>query len=214
MNSNEIKSFAKSIKLTSVQREILVGTLLGDGHLETQNQGKTFRLKVEHSINQKDYTDWLYAKFKNLVLSDPQVKTQLVKGKPYQKYWFSTVSNGAMRFYGQLFYQAGKKVVPKFIAKLVTPLSLAVWFMDDGSLKSKANRARIINTQGFSDSDLQRLQDMLLNKFHIKTTLRNQKEGKQVYIPSTEIEKFITLIRPFVIPSMEYKIKVTTLPKV
>ncbi len=209
MNSNEIKSFAESIKLTQNQRDILVGTLLGDGHLETQNKGRTFRLKVEHAISQKDYTDWLYTKFKNLVLTQPQVKQQMVKGKLYQKYWFSTVSNGAMRFYAQLFYQNGKKVVPKLIAKLVTPLSLSVWFMDDGSLKSRFHRARIINTQCFSEMDLKRLQDMLAKKFGILTTLRNQKEGKQLYIPSTEIEKFVSIVKPYIHQSMVYKIKVT-----
>ncbi len=209
MNSSEIKSFAESIKLTDEQREILVGTLLGDGHLETQNKGRTFRLKVEHSVNQKDYTDWLYEKFKNLVLTKPQVKEQKINGKLYQKYWFSTVSNGAVRFYAQQFYQNGKKVVPKFIAKMVTPLSLAVWFMDDGSLKSKFHRARIINTQCFNELDLKRLQEMLLKKFNINTTLRNQKEGKQIYIPSTDIEKFISIIKSYIHNSMEYKIKLT-----
>ena len=198
MNSNEIKSFVESIKLSDEQREILVGTLLGDGHLETQNKGRTFRLKVEHSISQKDYTDWLYEKFKNLTLIGPQVKEQKINGKLYQKYWFSTVSNGAVRFYAQQFYQNGKKVVPKFIAKMVTPLSLAVWFMDDGSLKSKLHRARIINTQCFNESDLKRLQDMLLKKFNINTTLRNQKEGKQIYIPSTDIQKFVSIIKPYI----------------
>lgn len=209
MNSNEIKSFAESIKLNDEQREILVGTLLGDGHLETQNKGRTFRLKVEHSINQKDYTDWLYEKFKNLTLTSPQVKEQKINGKLYQKYWFSTVSNGAVRFYAQQFYQSGKKVVPKFIAKMVTPLSLAVWFMDDGSLKYKFHRARIINTQCFNELDLKRLQDMLSKKFNINTTLRNQKEGKQIYIPSTDIEKFVSIIKPYIHKSMEYKIKLT-----
>lgn len=209
MNSNEIKSFAESIKLTAEQRGILVGTLLGDGHLETQNKGRTFRLKVEHSISQKDYTDWVFEKFKNLTLTGPQVKEQKINGKLYQKYWFSTVSNGAVRFYAQQFYQNGKKVVPKFIAKLVTPISLAVWFMDDGSLKSKFHRARIINTQSFSEIDLKRLQDMLLKKFNINTTLRNQSEGKQIYIPSTEIGKFVSIVKPYIHQSMIYKIKVT-----
>ncbi len=209
MNSNHIKSFAKSVTLNKQQREILVGTILGDGHLETQNQGRTFRLKVDHSINQKEYAEWLYAKFKNLTLTGLQLKQQVVNEKQYQKYWFSTISVGAFRYYGQLFYVRNKKVVPQIISKLVTPLSLAVWFMDDGSLKSKAHRARIINTQSFDAVSLQRLQDMLLKKFNIKTTLRNQKEGMQLYIPSTEIEKFVTLVRPFIIPSMEYKIKIT-----
>ncbi|OGE81523.1 MAG: hypothetical protein A2826_00515 [Candidatus Doudnabacteria bacterium RIFCSPHIGHO2_01_FULL_43_23] len=209
MNSNKIKSFTESIKLTERQRAIIVGTLLGDGHLETQNKGRTFRLKVEHSISQKDYADWLYVELKNLILTKPQIKEQRIKGKLYKKYWFSTVSIGAFRFYAQQFYQNGKKIVPKFIAKIASPLSLAIWFMDDGSLKSQFHRARIINTQCFSEKDLKILQDMLFKKFHITTTLRKQKEGKQIYIPSTEIGKFISIVQPYIIPSMEYKIKVT-----
>jgi len=209
MNSNEIKSLAASIKLTGEQREILAGLLLGDGHLETQNRGRTFRLKVEHSISQKDYTDWLYQKFQNMVLTKPQIKEQKIGSISYQKYWFSTISTGSFRFYGQQFYVNHKKVVPNIISKLITPLSLAVWFMDDGSLKSYLHKARIINTQGFDDESLIRLQEMLLKKFNISATLRNQKEGKQIYIPSTEVEKFISIIRPHVLPSMEYKIELT-----
>src|SRR3989344_155382 len=185
MNTKEIRVLAESIKLTDQQEQILIGLLLGDGHLETQNQGRTFRLKVEHAISQKDYVDWLYDKFKNLALTKPQIKLQMVAGKMREKYWFSTISTGSFRFYAQQFYVNRKKVVPEIIAKFASPLSLAVWFMDDGSLKSKHHRARIINTQCFDDISLKRLQTML-EKFGIKTTLRQQKEGKQIYIPSTE----------------------------
>ena len=208
MNTKEIRVLAESIKLTDQQEQILIGLLLGDGHLETQNQGRTFRLKVEHAISQKDYVDWIFAKFKNLALTKPQIKLQMVAGKMRQKYWFSTISTGSLRFYGQQFYVSRKKVVPEIIAKFASPLSLAVWFMDDGSLKSKHHKARILNTQCFDDLSLQRLQKML-EKFGIKTTLRQQREGKQIYIPSTEIEKFISIIKPFVHKTMEYKIKLT-----
>jgi len=53
----------KNLKLTSELREILVGKLLGDGHLETQNKGKTWRLKIEHSIKQKEYVMHQYKIF-------------------------------------------------------------------------------------------------------------------------------------------------------
>ena len=208
MNTKEIRVLAESIKLTDQQEQILIGLLLGDGHLETQNQGRTFRLKVEHAISQKDYVDWLYDKFKNLALTKPQIKLQMVAGKMREKYWFSTISTGSFRFYAQQFYVNRKKVVPEIIAKFASPLSLAVWFMDDGSLKSKHHRARIINTQCFDDISLKRLQTML-EKFGIKTTLRQQKEGKQIYIPSTEIEKFVSIIKLYIHPTMEYKIKLT-----
>ena len=209
MNSRAIRSLAESVRLTVRQKDIIVGLLLGDGHLETQNRGRTFRLKVEHSIRQKEYVDWLYQELSNMVLTQPQSKLQTVSGKIYEKYWFSTVSNGALRFYAQQFYTDHKKIAPKMIAKLASPLSLAVWFMDDGSLKSRFHRARIINTHCFDRMSLQRLRDMLEKQFHIHTTLRKQSEGMQLYIPSSDIEMFINLIKSHIHPSMEYKIKLT-----
>lgn len=209
MNNKIIKSLSESVRLTDRQREIIVGLLLGDGHLETQNNGRTFRCKVEHSIRQKEYVDWLYQQLSNMVLTPPQSKLQTVAGKVHEKCWFSTISSGALRFYGQQFYADRKKIVPKMIAKLVTPLSLAVWFMDDGSLKSKFHRARIINTHCFDMASLLRLQDMLRRKFHVNTTLRKQREGTQLYIPSSDIEMFVNIIRSHIHPSMEYKIKLT-----
>jgi len=206
MNSNEVKRFVKLIKLNKTQREIIVGLLLGDGHLETQNNGKTFHLKVEHSINQKVYVDWLYVKLRNLVLTSPQSKKQIIEGKKYEKYWFNTVSLPSFRFYGQQFYPKEEKVIPKIISRPVTPLSLAIWFMDDGSRKSNVHRALILNTQGFDQASIDVIQDVLLKKFNIATTLRKQKEGNQIYIPATQVEKFISLIKSHIISSMKYKL--------
>jgi len=213
MNTKKIRQLANSIVLSQKQREVLVGILLGDGHLETRNKGRTYLLRIEHSINQKDYVKWQYEIFKNLVLTKPHVKIQTIGNVEYQKYWFWTIGTGAFRYYGQKFYENRKKIVPNDIAKMVTPLSLAVWFMDDGSLKSNLHRARIFNTQGFDDQSIQRLQDMFLRKFRIQTILRKQKEGMQIYIPSSEIHTFIPMIRPFIIPSMEYKVMVNNMHK-
>ena len=186
MHQHEIEMGKIDLRLTSRQREIIVGTLLGDAHLETQNNGKTYRLKIEHGRRQTAYAQWLHREFAPLVRTGPQVKKQTIRyrgeDRVYEKVWFNTLSLGLLRFYAQQFYVNRKKVVPEIIAKFASPLSLAVWFMDDGSLKSKHHRARIINTQCFDDISLKRLQTML-EKFGIKTTLRQQKEGKQIYIP-------------------------------
>ena len=56
MNTKEIQEYKKTLKLNDIQRSVLVGTMLGDGHLETQDKGKTYRLKIEHQLLQKDYT--------------------------------------------------------------------------------------------------------------------------------------------------------------
>src|SRR3989344_7294825 len=112
MRSKEIELYKNKLKLSDYQKEVLVGLLLGDGHLETQNSGRTYRLKVEHTYWQKDYTDWLYKVFQEWVLTAPQEKQQTVNSVVYRKYWFSTVSHGAFRFYAQQFYENRRKVLP------------------------------------------------------------------------------------------------------
>ena len=219
MHSNIIEHAKQSLALSKRQREILVGLLLGDGHLEIQNQGRTYRLKIEHSLTQRDYVDWLYHEFSDWVLTGPQEKTQQVtwknhEARTYQKYWFNTVSVGSFRFYAQQFYQAKKKRIPRLIHKWITPCALAVWYMDDGAIKSNAHRIVLFNTQGFLKEDLVRLQGVLKKKFGIITTLRAQKEGWQIYVTSEGVAPFRTCVEPFILPSMRYKLPKIWLTKI
>jgi hypothetical protein len=207
MRSKEIEEYKKQLKLSIIQREIIVGTLLGDGHLETQNNGKTYRLKIEHSTSQKTYVDWLYAMFEEWVRTKPQEKSTILNEKTYKKYWFSTLSHSALRFYAQQFYQGNKKVMPKLIGKLLTPRALAIWFMDDGSIKSHQTKSLILNTHSFSEKDLERTQEALLLKFKIQTKLRRQREGLQIFIPSREADTFARIIRPYMLDEMKYKLQ-------
>lgn len=207
MNTKEIENHKKKLKLTKRQREIIVGKLLGDGHLETSNNGRTYRLKIEHSIKQKEYVDWFYNEFKNWILTKPKKKEQIVNGKLYLKYWVNTLASGSLRFYGQQFYRDKKKVVPKLIHRWLTPLCIAVWFMDDGSIKSKNHKARIINTQGFEKKEVLRLINTLSDKFNIQCKLRKQKEGYQIMILAESADEFARIIKNHLCPSMKYKIR-------
>jgi DNA-binding transcriptional regulator WhiA len=207
MHSQEIENYKKGLQLTKRQRELVVGKLLGDAHLEAQKNGRTYRLVVEHSLKQKAYVDWLYNEFKEWVLTKPKIKIQTVGGKQYQKYYFRTVSSGAFRFYHHQFYPKGKKVVPPQLYKWLTPLGLAVWFMDDGSIKSNHHRARILNTQGFTKKEVTDLTKILQQTFQLKAQLRKQREGYQVYLLAETIDIFARIIRPHIISSMRYKLE-------
>ena len=210
MRSNIIESYKKTLKLSDLQKEVLIGVLLGDGHLETQNGGRTYRLKIEHSSLQKEYADWLYEVFKEWVTTPPRERTQIVLGISYNKYGFSTLSHGAFRFYAQQFYQNKKKVLPKAIQKWLSPIAMAVWYMDDGSIKSSHHRALIINTQSFSLPDLKRLISILKDKYGIEMKPRKQSrksiEIYQLITTSDTVAKFVDLIRPHVLLPMRYKL--------
>lgn len=220
MHSNIIEARKKELRLTNRQKEILIGKLLGDGHLETQDGGQTYRLKIEHSLKQKEYVDWLYQEFRSWVLTPPQFRRRFVVWRTvageYNKYWFNTLSSGSFRFYAHQFYQDKKKIAPRLITKMLTPLALAVWFMDDGSIKSKAHKTVFFNTHGFDVRSIKLLQKALLDKFGIKTIIRKEKYGRQIYLLSETIDKFAAIIIPYIHPSMCYKIPkglVTKLPK-
>lgn len=197
---------SQRFKLTEEQKSIITGNLLGDGHLESLTGGKTYRLKVEHSVSQKAYVDWQYEKLKSVVGTPPRIKFKSRYGRASQNYGFSTLSSSSLRFFGQSFYREDKKRVPLIIKKLLTSLALAIWFMDDGSIKSNYHKALILNTQSFGEVELSKLQKALIEKFGIETVLRKQKEGKQIYILSQSVEKFVQIISPYLLPSMKYKL--------
>ena len=203
MYSKKIESYKKKLKLSKLQREIIIGKLLGDGCLEARRNGETYRLKVEHSVKQREYVNWLYELFKDWVLTSPKEKLSRSK----HNYGFQTVSHSSLRFYGQQFYgQDGVKKVPIQIRKWLTPRALAIWFMDDGSAKDKKRKAQIINTQGFTVKDLRILQSALEDNYGIDTLLKKERDRKVIYIRAESLQRFVDLIKPYVIPSMRYKL--------
>jgi len=213
MNRKETRAYKKTLKLTKRQRDILVGLLLGDGHLETQDSGRTYRLKVEHGVRQKDYVAWLYAEFQNWIpATSPYTKT---RANGQVSVGFTTYSHGALRFYGKAFYTPqGIKRIPAFISKVLTPIGVAVWFMDDGSRKSPRHATYNIHTLGYTKKDLVRLQDALRKCFGIDTTLHRQKRIYwRIYIPSRSAIVFTELVRRYVKPIASMRTKLAMMPK-
>ena len=208
MNSKFINEFRSKINLSSEQKDILIGSMLGDGCLESQNKNRTYRLKIEQSLLHKEYVDWLYEKLKNLVLTEPKIKIKKIGSKNYQNYGFQTISCSQLRFFAHQFYDQNskKKKIPKIIGKLLNPLALAVWFMDDGQIKSRKHRALLINSQCFSRKDLGLLQKALKDKFGTETTLKKEKTGYRIYLLSKTISIFLAIINPYILPSMRYKL--------
>lgn len=216
MRSKVIEAYKITLRLTREQREALVGLLLGDACLETQNQGRTYRLKIEQSARHEAYVRHLCALFEPWVLSVPRLRTHTLSNGANAASWaFQTVSHGALRFYGQQFYAAGKKRVPRLMRRWLTPRGLAYWFMDDGSMKSRQSKGVVFNTQRFVRRDIERLIEVLQKQFELKAKVRHQKEGDQIYVSGDSFERLQALVDPYLIPEMRYKFPArrTELPK-
>ena len=211
MYSRELEQKKSSLKLSDLQRETLVGLLLGDAHLETQNRGRTYRVKFEYSAKYSEYATHLYELFRDWVLTPPQTKVD----DTHDNVWFQTVSHPSFRFYAHQFYDGKKKVVPKNIHRFLTARSIAYWYMDDGSVKSRESKGVIFNTQCYTRNEIARL-ITTLNKFNLECSEREQKEGLQIYISGSSYETFRNIVDPYILPSMRYKIPVdrkTQMPK-
>lgn len=108
-------------------------------------------------------------------------------------------------------YINGKKTVTKAMADKLTPVSLALWYLDDGTIrhrnKDDRNRPAIqISTCGFSKEENEILIEMLQNRFGVESNLRLEKNKYwTIYITAKGTEVFLNLIKDYIPKSMKYK---------
>jgi recombination protein RecA len=196
-------------RLSSFQWEALLGGLMGDGALSPTRSGFGARYRFGRGARQVEYGDWKASLFGNVGVSR------------------SSNANGAVFYDMQplpelaelraAVYVAGKKVFSHDFLKRLTPLSLAIWYMDDGSsfaLRAKGVQERTRDGSGRSEVCIQamepgtrtRLVDYLADTWGIRPK-QIQRAGKAVLIfGKDETAKLHALIAPFVHPSMQYKL--------
>src|SRR5207253_4798337 len=119
----------------------------------------------------------------------PKQKMGKTKGVITLNLAFQTVSHEELASYGSLFYRARRKVVPEQIRDIATARTLAYWFMDDGSMKSRQSKGVIFNTQAYDSSDIRRLIDVL-EGFGLEAWERRQSDGIQIYVSGSSYEQF------------------------
>jgi len=191
--------------MTERQKQILTGMLLGDAHLERQHGALTARLKIEHCLAQSTYVIWKYREWRDWVRTAPRARVRRNRiGTTSTNIGFNTLSHVEFEEFRQWFYRDRRKVVPEDLE--LTPLSMAVWFMDDGSRKSSQCRGLLLNTQSFTQAEVQLLQSVIQRDVGVETTVRHQRDGLQIYVPSHSVAEMTAYITGNMVPSMRYKL--------
>jgi hypothetical protein len=180
--------------LTGVQQSIIIGTLLGDGAMRCKTNAL---LEINHSIHQRDYVDWKFSQLSTLVATPPKQRSGNGSRVAYR---FVTRSLPELTPFFRLFYGSGRKMVPDVD---LDPLSLAVWFMDDGS---RSRNAVYLNTQQFDGSSQQRLLAMLYEQWDITGRLNRDKTYHRIRLTVRGTRRFVHLIEPHLLPSFRYKL--------
>ncbi len=181
--------------LTEEQNEILVGTLLGDGAMRKKTHAL---LEINHSLNQKELVDWLYLKFKNLVSTPP--KMRLGNGRRIA-YRFTTRSESSLTPFYEQFFLYKRKRVPEGLK--LTPLTLACWYMDDGS---RCDKDIYLNSQQFTLEEQQKLCFLLKKQLNISASLNKDKKYQRIRIKKESVPRFMSLIGGYILPSFSYKL--------
>ena len=198
--------------LTPRQKEILYGSLLGDAK-RTSSSSVGFC----QGTKQRDYLLWKYLEFENVASALP--KDTVYKGESgssLHNYSFYTKANTDVEKAVGLFYGQGSKEVCEEILDALTPLSLAVWYQDDGSVgfneRLTASPALCCSfcTESFSVESCLLLRRWMKSKYDIDTILRNRHVGKGTFrihaAGISDSEKLASVIKPYLLPMFQYKV--------
>lgn len=183
---------------------------LGDGTLNRKNG----YFAVRHCAAQLDYLQWKHDLIRGSIKTSGIYR---VSNNGYGAYELRTKSYKFMKTYRRFLYPDGCKVIHnrKLLDKL-TPLGLAIWYMDDGGLSQKKN------PKGYIDSN-----DLTLNTYLSKEAnqiiidyfkevwdisfTQNRSKGKyRLRCGTKEARKFISIVFPYVsqVKSMAHKLNV------
>lgn len=206
------------VPLTQRQKEIVYGSLMGDAKKCSPSS-----VGFGHCIEQKDYVLWLFEEMKT-VASINSLKEITQFDERYQ------TSRVSCRFYTHAntdleniiaeFYKDGIKKVSSEILSKLTPLSIAVWYMDDGvtdfnyrnisKYETDCSPTYMFCTQSFSKEECEMICSWFFDVYGISAGL-TEKMSKggikyMVTIDKKSNASFVDLISSFILPVFRYKI--------
>lgn len=196
------------------QDEIITGLLLSDGHLlKVPNKFQNSLFQISQSVKNIAFVDYIEMYLNELGFSTYK--------KTYVRELGTVVNLNTERhpFFTklrELWYPEDKKIVPDSVK--LTPKSTAYWFMGDGTSNwykrgnKKANLS--IATDGFDTNSVIKLQSELFYRFEINCYLRFRIGNTRPYIEikkSSEVYKFMTMIKPHMVSCFYYKVKTPSL---
>ena len=184
--------------LTQFQRSVIIGSLLGDGHLRTFPGRSNALLEINHSYRQKEYVDWKYETLKNVSASPPKARNSNGARIAYR---FHSKQLPEFSEFHALFYKNGRKKIPAGL--VLDPIILAVWYMDDGSRCREADY--YFNTQQYDIADQKKLIG-LLHMRGLEANLNRDKIYWRLRLRVASRVLFKKLVMPHIIPSMYYKL--------
>jgi hypothetical protein len=196
--SAEIRNLKKRLSLSDYQRDLIIGSLLGDGCLKTN-----YRLKVQHSVKQSEYVYWKAEILGEWLRTPPRYQ------KVNRSIRFRTISHEKLTALRHRFYRNSRKTIPTEVKNLLSPFVIAVWFMDDGNIirhEKRTVRGFHLNTQSFNQRENVVLKDCLHKVYGLSVGLETNHGKTRIYINTSSVNRFRDIVRPHIVSGMQYKL--------
>lgn len=183
--------------IDSDTEDLIIGSFLGDGSVSCSKNGYT-RLKINHGIKQRKYALWKYRLFSKAKGTYWYLKENGYSKKP-------AIQTTTKCFHLDYKLPTNKKYCPQIVVDKLNLRSLAIWFMDDGSLSIQKNKiygARL-HTESFNedsvDSLIRRIKEIGFN------CEKKYNKGFFIAFNTKNARKMIDKICPYFHKSMSYK---------
>jgi len=198
---NHVLTIRTDLDLTPLQFQVSLGKLLGDGSLSCHVGTAT--IHFGHRIEDKEYLEWTQKGLGQLSndYTDTEFSgygTKMIRG--------SSIGSAFLKKEFACFYESGEKQVPYWVEDALTPIAVAFWYMDDGSLlhsEFQEDRATFA-TCGFNNKSCEHLVNGL-KKLGIESSIQDL-EYRRIVLNSVNAEKLFLLVAPYVPPCMQRKL--------
>lgn len=133
----------RNTPMTKTHKSVVIGSLLGDGHLRIVSHSKNALLEISHCEKQRQYLEWVHS------LMKPFARPIKLKEKATKKligdcevnasnfYRFCTINHPDITDIFKKYYRNGLKGVDRSIIDKVDLLAMSIWFGDDGSVRRR-----------------------------------------------------------------------------
>lgn len=199
--------------------DALTGSMLGDGWIgfsKRRDPNPTANACYAMTLKNHEYIMYLWSKIYSPICTStvprpwPNPKT----GLPASQYTFQTRFLVPLTLLHKIWYSWSPeltkyvKILPLNIGELLTPIGLALWIQDDGY---RNGNALVLCTECFTKSEVELLISVLRDNFGLTSNIQERKQkgrhiGWRIYIRTENRDKLISLVKPYFVPSMLYKL--------
>lgn len=193
-------------------RDIILGSVLGDGSLKIHKPYRNARFSFRHSVTQKEYFFWKVAELKEISSGQNVWEQKGKDGWGQDKLRYQSAALGILTDLYRLTHDGQRfRIRRKWLNKL-SPLSLYIWWLDDGSLLN--GKQGVLCTDSFPYDELLIVVRYFRTVWRISPRIgRVSQNGARAnqyrlwFRSKGDLEKFLKLILPYMkVPSMLKKV--------